>query len=222
MPYGTHANPRQRMATLATVAAIHLVGIYALVHGLGGVIVTLIEQHNPVARNIEVMVPLKPIPKPQIDKPLSEPVTTSTTQQPLLRPSDTLPVPVPTTTLTPYAGPSTTPSPVDTTPPVPQVHHVDAIGARPIGKPGSWATPEDYPSTDLYAEHEGVTHFSLSIDAQGRVSGCTVIASSGFAGLDNATCKLIMKRARFSPAMDENGQPTAGGFASAVRWTIPR
>jgi protein TonB len=211
------------MVTLGTVAAIHVVGIYALVHGLGGVIVNLIKDPHLVAQPTEVMVPIKPLPtpQPQMKQPLSEPVTTSTTQTTLLRPTDTLPMPQPTADL-PTAGPSATPSPVDTTPPVPQVHHVDAIGARPMGKPGAWATTEDYPSLDLNAEHEGVTHFSLSIDTAGRVSGCTVTASSGWPGLDNATCRLIMKRARFSPAADENGQPTTGAFASAIRWTIPR
>jgi periplasmic protein TonB len=223
MPYESHANPRHRMAILAGVAVIHAIGIYALIHGLGGAIATLIERHNPSAIFITQTPPPQPVPKPQprMDKPLSEPVTTATTLEPLLRPSEVLPGPMPLNPA-PWPGPTATPSPVDTTPPVPTVHHVDAIGARPVGKPGSWATPEDYPSLDLNAEHEGVTHFSLSIDAQGRVSGCTVTGTSGWPGLDTATCRLIMKRARFSPAMDENGQPTTGGFASAVRWTIPR
>lgn len=223
MPYVAQTTPRQKMVTFGTVAAIHVVGIYALVHGLGGVIVNLIQDHHLVAQQREVTMPVEPIPtpKPQVDKPLTEPVTTAMTTTPLLRPTDSLPLPQPTADL-PIAVPNATPSPVETTPPVPQVRHLDAIGARPVGKPGAWATAEDYPSLDLTAEHEGVTRFSLSIDTSGRVSGCTVTASSGWPGLDNATCRLIMKRARFSPAMDENGQPTTGAFASAIRWTIPR
>lgn len=220
----SHSNPRQRMATLAVVAGIHVIGIYALVHGLGGVIVTMIEQHNPVARNIEVQMPLPqtvPTPKPAPETPQFIPQTRF----------DLSPLPIPVepqlpltpTTPTPLAGSTSVPTPDIPTPPAqPQVRHGDPVLAKPVGKPGSWATPEDYPSTDLYAEHEGVTHFSLSIDTQGRVSGCTVTASSGWPGLDAATCKLIMKRARFTPALDEGGQPTSGGFASAIRWTIPR
>lgn len=223
MPYASHANPRRRMATLATVAAIHAIGIYALINGLGGAIVTIITRANPMARNIEVTVPLPkviPSPKPAPDKPLTIP-DTRVQLTPLDRPSEQQLPQIPTPQ--PWTGPTATPTPADPTPPpLPQVHRADPVVARPIGKPGTWATPEDYPSLDLNAEHEGVTRFSLSIDTQGRVSGCSVTATSGWPGLDNATCKLIMKRARFSPAMDENGQPTTGGFASAVHWTIPR
>jgi protein TonB len=211
------------MATLATVAAIHAIGIYALVNGLGGVIVTMIERHNPIARNIEVQMPLPqviPTPKPAPDTPLTIPQT----RVDLTPLPSTLPqLPLTPTMPTPWAGSTAIPTPdVPTAPPTPQVRHGDPVTARPMGRPGDWATPEDYPSVDLNAEHEGVTHFSLSIGADGRVSGCTVTGSSGWPGLDGATCKLIMKRARFSPALDESGQATTGGFASAIRWTIPR
>ena len=40
--------------------------------------------------------------------------------------------------------------------------------------------------------------------------------------LDDATCKLVTRRARFKPATDGEGNPTTGSYSNAVRWQIPR
>ncbi len=220
----SHANPRQRMAVLATVGLIHAIGIYALVNGLGGAIVTMITRANPQARNIEVQMPLPktiPTPKPAPETPQTVP-DTSTSPLPLTRPTfDLPPIPLPSN-LPPTVGDSIRPQPAETATPTPPVHRFDPVTAKPLSQPGTWATPEDYPSLDLNSGHEGTTRFSLTIGVDGRVSSCTVTSSSGWPGLDNATCKLITRRAKFSPALDENGKPAAGGFASAVRWVVPR
>ena len=47
-------------------------------------------------------------------------------------------------------------------------------------------------------------------------------SSSGNADLDTATCTYATRRARFTPATDENGQPTSGTFAGRVKWVIPQ
>jgi protein TonB len=31
-----------------------------------------------------------------------------------------------------------------------------------------------------------------------------------------------MRRARFNPALDEDGKPTTGSYSNAIRWVIPR
>ncbi|WP_343613565.1 TonB family protein [Novosphingobium sp.] len=220
----SHANPRQRMAVLASVGLIHAIGIYALVNGLGGVIVTMITRANPQARNIEVQMPLPqtiPTPKPAPETPLTVP-DTKISLIPLPRPTfDPLPTPLPSTLPT-TIGNGIGDTNLVPLPPAPPVHRLDPVAAKPLGQPGTWASAEDYPSLDLNSGHEGTTRFSLTIGADGRVSSCTVTSSSGWPGLDNATCKLITRRAKFSPALDESGQPTAGGFASAVRWVVPR
>jgi len=56
--------------------------------------------------------------------------------------------------------------------------------------------------------------------ADGRVTGCTVTGSSGSAALDNATCRIMRSRARFSPARDSNGQPTTDSYAASITWRI--
>jgi protein TonB len=213
------------MAVLATVGLIHAIGIYALVNGLGGAIVTMITRANPQARNIEVQIPLPktiPTPKPAPETPQTVP-DTSTSSLPLSRPTfDLPPIPLPSTLPTTVGDSSLDNHLPPAPPPTPQVRRFDPVTAKPLGQPGTWASPEDYPSLDLNSGHEGTTRFSLTIGVDGRVSSCTVTSSSGWPGLDNATCKLITRRAKFSPALDENGKPTSGGFASAVRWVVPR
>ena len=62
----------------------------------------------------------------------------------------------------------------------------------------------------------------VTVGADGRVSGCDIVRSSGYRGLDQATCRAVTRRARFRPATDGNGQNVAGSYSNSVRWQIPR
>lgn len=115
--------------------------------------------------------------------------------------------------------PASTPPPAGTPAPVPgKAYPRPPI---PLGNPGTWATSDDYPSVALRNDVEGVTAFELSVDKTGKVVGCEVKESSGAAILDTTTCALITERARFTPALDANGKPTAGTYPNRVRWQIP-
>ncbi|WP_284123765.1 energy transducer TonB [Parerythrobacter aestuarii] len=92
----------------------------------------------------------------------------------------------------------------------------------PRGNPGRWVTTNDYPSRSLREEEEGVTSVALSVDANGRVTGCRVTGSSGHPRLDEATCKNMQRRARFNPATDSSGRDVAGTYTQSVRWEIPQ
>lgn len=92
----------------------------------------------------------------------------------------------------------------------------------PKGNAGRWVTTNDYPSRALREEQEGVTTVRLSVDASGKVTGCTVTGSSGSSLLDDATCKNMQRRARFNPATDSNGNEVAGTYTQSVRWQIPQ
>ncbi len=127
----------------------------------------------------------------------------------------TLPSPAPPVI---YPSPPPRSYPVAPPPPPPSFY---ARPARPKGNPGLWVTTSDYPSAALRDEISGVTRFRLIVEADGRVSQCDITQSSGSEILDTATCRLIVRRARFNPAVDEAGNPTVGYFSSAVRWIIP-
>lgn len=80
----------------------------------------------------------------------------------------------------------------------------------------------DYPTAAKNEAREGVTGFRLVVAANGLPTECAITASSGSSDLDAATCANVMRRARFRPALDANGNPANGSFSSRVRWTIPK
>jgi protein TonB len=53
------------------------------------------------------------------------------------------------------------------------------------------------------------------------VTGCTVTSSSGSATLDAATCNILRRRARFTPATDSSGNPTTDTASTRIRWVLP-
>ena len=65
---------------------------------------------------------------------------------------------------------------------------------------------------------EGAVGYELAVDAEGAVTDCTVIESSGFELLDAMTCPIARERHRFEPAHDENGEPVAGTFVTGADW----
>jgi TonB family protein len=92
---------------------------------------------------------------------------------------------------------------------------------QPIGNPSSWVTTNDYPSRALRDEREGTVGFVLTVSADGRALDCRVNESSGSADLDQATCLNMIRRARFNPALNTEGQPIKAIYANRVTWRIP-
>jgi protein TonB len=66
---------------------------------------------------------------------------------------------------------------------------------------------DDYPVSAQQKGEEGTVQAQLTVDTTGRVSGCKVIRTSGYASLDDATCSILQRRARFKPATDDAGKP---------------
>ena len=92
---------------------------------------------------------------------------------------------------------------------------------RPLGYPGNWATTADYPAESLRKAQTGIVRFLLVVGPDGKPQKCTIARSSGIPVLDTTTCQLMMRRAKFKPAGDANGQPIASYYLSRVRWLIP-
>lgn len=82
-------------------------------------------------------------------------------------------------------------------------------------------TADDYPSSAVRNEETGSLRAKLMIAANGRVADCSIVQSSGSQALDNATCKILRSRARFTPALDSNGLPTAGSYVTpTITWQL--
>lgn len=91
----------------------------------------------------------------------------------------------------------------------------------PASPPRDLVTRDDYPTQSLKNGEQGTTHYRLHIDETGRISKCEIIGSSGYERLDEASCRLLLRRALFNPAKDENGKPVASTYSGRVQWQIP-
>jgi protein TonB len=73
----------------------------------------------------------------------------------------------------------------------------------------------------MRAGEQGTSGFRLEVGTDGRVTGCSITKSSGSSTLDEATCRLVSKRARFTPAKDSSGNAIPDSYSNRVRWQIP-
>ena len=67
-------------------------------------------------------------------------------------------------------------------------------------------------------QFQGTVGVRIAVGPSGRPSGCQVTRSSGNAGLDSTTCRLLQQRLQFSPARDRNGNPTTTVVESTHVW----
>ena len=130
---------------------------------------------------------------------------------------------------------------VPVSPPYPSVILVppgDAAVARPPGPPlppgariirppqlraalDSYFRPDDYPASARAAGRQGRVAFTLVVGPDGRVKACMINRSSGNAALDSTTCNIMRRRARFTPAIDSNGNPASAPVRLSHRWRLP-
>jgi protein TonB len=81
-------------------------------------------------------------------------------------------------------------------------------------------TRADYPSEALAVEAEGTVLVRLTIAKTGAVTGCLLLASSGYPILDRTTCTLAQQRFRFEPGRDARGRKAADTAAARIVWRI--
>jgi protein TonB len=198
------------------VAVLHALLAYAFVSGLAyKFIKSATEDLKVVDVKEEPPPPPEEPPPPPPDQPSSPPMTA--VQSPIPTPS---PIAVPVTPPTPYVPPIPVAVPVPApipSPPPPRV--VPPQRAR--ANLNSYFSADDYPAAALRGSDQGTTGFSLTIGASGRVEACSVTSSSGSAALDQATCRILRSRARYTPARDQSGNPTSGRDSGRVTWRLP-
>jgi TonB family protein len=96
-----------------------------------------------------------------------------------------------------------------------------SIGARDAQLRSGTITNDDYPASAFTTRAEGTTTVLVSVGSQGRITNCVVTHSSGNPALDSTTCALMTRRFRFTPALDENGNPVASTMTRTHRWEMP-
>jgi protein TonB len=221
---GFYERRKMSPGAVAVVALLHGAALTALVMAKGPNF--LRERFKPI---IAIDVPLdKPPPDP---KPRRQPIEQpeQITSIPI---SDPPPIPTwhvlppppqppsPTQTFTDPGPVVTDPAPPPPPPPPPAPPR-KLEPARAKANLGSYVSDADYPSDAIRNEEQGTTRFRLAVGPDGRVTGCTITASSGSPALDNATCRLMRSRARFAPARDASGSAVADVVSNAITWRLP-
>ncbi|HEU0134992.1 MAG TPA: TonB family protein [Allosphingosinicella sp.] len=78
-------------------------------------------------------------------------------------------------------------------------------------------TDSDFPD---HVRRGGTVHLRFTVAPTGRVSDCAVTRSSGSRDLDNVTCRLIVRRFRYRPARNAEGQPIASTVVGEHVWEV--
>lgn len=210
-----------RTVAIIIVALVHALLGYAIVTGLA---YNVIKKAAEDLKTFDVEEPPPPpeepppppdmpdVPPPPMTPP---PILRPPVQQPPIRVVETPNIPPPPITPPVVAQPVRPPPPP---PPPPPVKRQEARSAT--GNLQGLFSGNDYPASALDNEETGTTTVRLTISPNGRVADCQVTSSSGSRALDGATCRVIRSRARYTPAMDSNGNPTTGSDTARIRWQL--
>lgn len=99
------------------------------------------------------------------------------------------------------------------------------VATRPAvvrGSKANWIEAGDYPDAALRGEQQGSVTVRLAINSGGTVARCEVAQSSGSTALDATTCRMIQRRARYTPATDAAGRAVDGADQHTVKWALPQ
>ena len=98
---------------------------------------------------------------------------------------------------------------------------VPAMRAVLRGQVQALFAARDYPAEAQRARQGGQTIVRLVVGTTGRVIACDVAATSRSAALDAAACRILRRRARYTPARDARGAPACDLFWGPVIWVPP-
>jgi protein TonB len=217
MAYADQKMSSGKIGAIVIVVLLHAVLGYAFVTGLA---MNVIKHVSQDLKTFDVEEPPpppeEPPPPPPPDKQLEPP--------PVVSPPPIVSVQTVTTPPPVFTQPRPEPAPVPRpAPPPPPPAPVASKAAAPKGDPARWFSTDDYPPGALRREEQGTTVIAWDIDEAGRVTNCRVTQSSGSSELDEQTCKLMVRRGKYSPALDQSGNPMrVTGQSRRVRWQLPQ
>jgi protein TonB len=190
---------------------------YAIITGLAYNVIKHEAENLKVIDVEQQPPPPEQPPPPPKDMPKVPPPPI--TPPPLVR-VEAPPPPIQTVTAPPPVIPPVVTPPPAPPPPPPPRKTVSAQSAK--GDVRTLFSSDDYPSSALAAGAGGTAQAELTIGPDGRVVGCNLIRSTGNNALDSATCNILRRRAKFTPARDSNGNPTTDTYKTPpITWVVP-
>ena len=217
MSYAEPHDSGRRLSGLLLVVALHVVVVYALVHGLARKIVEVVR--NPLETKI-----VEEIKPPPPDKPPPPPPPKLAAPPPPYIPPPEISIQVPQTAPTitavtkvrPPEPPPPPAKPAPPAPPPPPKAHVP-VRTAPVVDAAACEKPP-YPSAALRANESGVVLLSFLIDVNGSVLESRVERSSGYRRLDEAA-RNGLSLCKFRPATVD-GKPIRDWGRIEYEWKI--
>ncbi len=217
MSYAEPHDSGRRLSGLLLVVALHVVVVYALVHGLARKIVEVVR--NPLETKI-----VEEIKPPPPDKPPPPPPPKLAAPPPPYIPPPEISIQVPQTAPTitavtkvrPPEPPPPPAKPAPPAPPPPPKPHVP-VRTAPVVDAAACDKPP-YPSAALRANESGVVLLSFLIDVNGSVLESRVERSSGYRRLDEAA-RNGLSLCKFRPATVD-GKPIRDWGRIEYEWKI--
>lgn len=204
-----------RTAGIVVVALIHVALGYALVTGLAYNVI------KKTAEDLKTFDVSEPPPPPE--KPPPPPPKDNTPPPPIVAPPPMVRINVaPSPVVISPVIPQVTPPPIIVPPrpnPPPQPHVSQTAKAR--GDLHSLFSTDDYPASSLRNNEQGTTGVRITVGTDGRVADCQVTQSSGSSALDSATCSIIRRRAKYTPAKNDDGSAAMGSDSVRIKWVVP-
>ena len=192
-----------RTLAITFVVLIQFALGYAIVTGLAYNVIKKAAQDLKTFDVEEAPPPPEEPPPPPKDMPDVPPPPV--TPPPLVRVNTTPPPIQVVEAMPPPSPPVVTPPPAPPPPPPPRKVQ-SAQSAK--GDLRTLFSADDYPAAAQSSGAECTAQATLTIGPDGRVVGCNLSRSTGNSSLDSATCNILRRRAKFTPARDSNGQPT--------------
>lgn len=207
----------RKVVSIGLVVLLHALIGYAFITGLAyNVVKSKLEELKVVDVNDQPPPPPQKPPPPPPEQKIEPPPIVA--PPPVVQVQNLAPPPV----LAPPPPPVVTPPPAAPAPPPPPPPPVINKQASAKGDPAQWFSQDDYPPGALREGREGSVKIAWQINEQGKVENCHVTASSGNSELDDAACRLVTRRGKYSPAKDQNGNPIRSTDSRRVRWQIPK
>lgn len=227
----SYANKRQmssnRTVAIVVVALLHVLLGYALISGLA---YNVVKKAAEDLKTFDVTEeppppPEEPPPPPPENVPETPPppvvspppIVRSNVQTPPVQTAPVAPPPV----ITPRATPAPPAPPAPPPPPPPPAPPRVSQAASARGDVRALFSADDYPAAAQRDEATGTAQARLTIGTDGRVTACSITKSTGNSALDSATCNVLRRRARFTPAKDQNGNPISDSYTTPnITWRL--
>ncbi|PTQ13001.1 energy transducer TonB [Sphingomonas oleivorans] len=213
----------RKLVSIGLVVLLHALLGYAFMTGLAFNVVKQVAKDLKTFDVVEEPPPPEetPPPPPPPDAPPVQPPP-MVAPPPIVQPPVVMAPPVQTVQVAPPPVITPTAPVAPPAPPAPPAAPAISKAAAARGNPGSWVTTDDYPPSAIRNEEQGTVGLTFEVNAQGRIENCRISSSSGSSTLDDAACRLVTRRGRYSPALDQSGNPIPGGTKTLrFTWRLP-